>query len=258
MLQRLGKAIVGLSMAVFLLAIAYVIHVATTHQFAEFSDRFVRSPEGVTDELAGTTLDVSPITDLLGQCLSCLYEGRIPGPLDIKVSVKISYPTRIVVDETATVTLTYGVTVNGKDVDYLPKKFPDSRIALKSAGLQVTPSDPLPISKKTKLPITLIWTTVAAKAGDQAAIVSISQDLVETGKGILAPKYTLNDKSISNEDLRNIRLPMTAYTVWGITSFQYELLKLAAAVLGFLLTLPLLNELIKKFWPSRTSTWSDT
>ncbi|TIP53876.1 MAG: hypothetical protein E5X69_02170 [Mesorhizobium sp.] len=118
----------------------------------------------------------------------------------------------------------------------------------------MVPTAPFSIDRNTILPVTVVWTLSSSKAGDQVAVLNISQDLVETTKDILQQDYTINNRLVAGDDLRSIRLPVTVYTVWHITSFQFELLRFLVATIAFLLTLPFLTDLAKTFLAKTPAT----
>jgi hypothetical protein len=195
--------------------------------------------------IQGNALDLSPILRLNTECLYCIMRGLVPAPNQIRVPIDISFPSTLVIDDTGTVSVKIGVSVNDKNVDYLPKLFPPSTLSLSATNFDISPNTSASITSNTKLPLTATWAISAKKAGHQTVILSISQDLIEKNKGLLETKFTLNGESRSNDDLRNIALPIEVRTVWGITNFQFNIISSIGAAFGFMLTLPLLTEWVK-------------
>lgn len=125
-----------------------------------------------------------------------------------------------------------------------PYDFPELKFTFTCANLEIKPEETLSFGKRVSLPAKISWTFSAENPGQYNCLLKNSPALNLAYKSIkVNVNRFINEDIIHNEDYLATDIPITVYTIWRITRFQYESLKVVGAFIAFLLTLPFLKEI---------------
>lgn len=198
------------------------------------------------------------------------------GPLIFKVSsVDVVYPSTMRENQTLLVRLNYrlqehivdiptgataGIYGNLDKVRDLETMSGELNVSLASSGFDVEPASPFLAKSQDKLPLKAHWTVTPKSEGTHLLMLRISEKMSGTFADVL-PNTTkamgdafspatlvanINDQVIRPSDAGLYELPVRVYTYWGLPKWVTSSVAAIIALVGFLLSWPIIVELIQK------------
>ena len=175
-----------------------------------------------------------------------------PGTVKKKYIVQISYPIEMRENETTSVDISLDVSMSMNDSPLLSLSqvnLPyEGSATLESAGFDIAPEGD--VEKYGVPPLLFAWTIRPKSEGKHILLMNIA-GLHEGGSvKVLDQSLTINGSRSPQENVDLLKLPVTVLTVWGISRITFELGSGIVALIGFLLTYPLLVDLLRRFVPT--------
>ncbi|MCZ6623535.1 MAG: hypothetical protein O7B35_04795 [Deltaproteobacteria bacterium] len=176
---------------------------------------------------------------------------------------RLTCPANVKINETFTINLQHDrqfftVDEHGNRTDYTVSYPAGKGASLSSSAFNIAPSER--IAKESKsLPAHFVWTATPKSEGKHLLVLSISELFYHQESDPADRYYKIRNKLIINgteearTDLDSVTVPVSVYTIWGISETTYQLLKWGVGAVIFVVTYPLLLTFLK-----RKLRWGDS
>jgi hypothetical protein len=175
------------------------------------------------------------------------YDLLGPGTVDGQFS--INYPAEIRENSSGTVQIRFTVLQDSRPNWVFAKMLVESTplpIILASTAISVEPSEPQAFDSNH--PDLLKWTLTPKFEGQHLLSVRFS-DVLRAHRPFVTKTVMINGATSSLDSSSTLVLPVSVYTSLGITRAAFDITRYLFAVIGFVLTVPFLQNVYKRCFP---------